>query len=207
MSKKRSVGELWACVCCSLTLEDNIVPAVMQCSPFAHTICTACADDLLEKGDAKCPQCRTPFAFVRPLAEFVDTDDVNVASALAKKAKTKETLEDRLQQVLQSIDNDTVRQRVKHLATKVVEAVDFMIKRNFASCIHGGGDVPEFDKSNVRIRVKGRRSRTELQRSMEGVTSAVLQYVQPLFPHLVIKPYSNAQKPTRYMWCRIQKRD
>lgn len=206
MSKKRSIGELWSCVCCLLTLEDNIVPAVMQCKPFAHTICTNCADDLITKGNAKCPKCRTPFASVRPLAEFVDTDDANVASALAKKSKTAvDSFQERLDQVLETIENVTLRERVKHMTKRMQTSLNYMTERTVQSCQSGDSYVPEFDKRNVKIRVKGKHTRVDLQTAMERVTTAVITYVQPLFPKLVIKPYSNYYKPARYLWIHIKK--
>jgi len=206
MSKKRSIGELWSCICCDLTLEDNIVPAVMQCKPFAHTICTICADDLLTKGNAKCPKCRTPFASVRPLAEFVDTDDANVASALAKKAKSSvDAFQERLNHVLETIENATMRERVKHMTKRMERAITYLETRIIQSCNSGDSVVPVFDRDNVKIRVKGKQTRGDLQRTMERVTSAVITHVQPLFPNLVIKPYSNEHKPARYLWIHIKK--
>lgn len=206
MSKKRSIGDLWSCICCELTLEDNIVPAVMQCKPFAHTICTVCADELLTKGNAKCPKCRTPFASVRPLAEFVDTEDGNVASALAKKSKSSaDTFQEKLDQVLETIDSATMRERVKHMTKRMERSLTFLANRSVQSCMSGDVSVPDFDRDNVKIRVKGKRTRDDLQRAMERVTSGVITHVQPLFPKLVIKPYSNGHKPARYLWIHINK--
>lgn len=173
-----------------------------------HHLHRVCADELLTKRNAKCPKCRTPFASVRPLAEFVDTEDGNVASALAKKSKSSaDTFQEKLDQVLETIDNATMRERVKHMTKRMERSLTFLANRSIQSCMSGDISVPDFDRDNVKIRVNGKRTRDDLQRAMERVTSDVIAHVQPLFPKLVMKPYSNGHKPAMYLWIHIKKID
>lgn len=204
-TKKRTIADLWSCSCCLGTLEDDCVPAVMNCKPFAHAICVTCADKLLEQPPAKCPKCNAEFTHVRPLVEFVDTDNEAVASTLAKKAnKGSATFEQNLAAVLATIDNNVVCERVKFLAQRTKGTIERMDACGWPGAIAGSDNVPLFDKDNVSIRVSGKNtSRDKLQIRMELMTIQVIDYVQPLFPKVQIKPYSNPGKPCRYLWVRV----
>lgn len=205
VTKKRTIIDLWSCSCCLGTLEDDCVPAVMNCKPFAHAICVSCADELLKRSPAKCPKCNTEFTYVRPLAEFVDTDNEVVASTLAKKAKKSSTpFEENLAAVLATIDNTVIRERVKFFVERTKSTVEHISVRGWSGAISGSNVVPNFDKNYVSIRVSSKNtSRNILQEDMKRLTKQVVDYVQPLFPKVKIEPYSDPDKPCRYLWVRV----
>lgn len=208
VAKKRTIADLWSCSCCLGTLEDDCVPAVMNCRPFAHAICVTCADKLLERSSAKCPKCNTEFTHVRPLAEFVDTNNEGVASTLAKKAKKNgTTFEENLAAVLATIDNNVINQRVKFFAERTKGTIEHMEARGWSRASKGSAFVPLFDKSYVSIRVSSKNtSRDKLQEDMKRLTKQVIDYVQPLFPKVKLEPHSDKGKPCRYLWVRIKQK-
>ena len=207
-NKKRTIADLWSCCCCLGTLEDNCIPAVMNCQPFAHAICVGCADKLLEAPPAKCPKCQTAFTFVRPLVEFVDTDNEAVASALAKKAKKESApFQQNLAAVLATIDNNVVQERVKFLAERTKTTIEHLYARGWYAAISGSDYVPQFDRNYVRIRVTRKGvTRVMLQALMERLTNEVVGYVQPLFPNVKIEPWSNPDEACRYLWIRVARK-
>jgi len=212
MTSKKRLLDQWECPVCTLTLDDSCVPAVMNCRPFAHVICMACANELLQRGQAKCPKCMTPFADARPLSDFVDNDNAEVADTLAKRARLTTPFEQRLAVRLAEIDDHTIRQRVEFLARRTLTNIATMKQRGFQVRICYSSTIPAFDAGKVAIRVTDARrimgirrpNRVKLTDELNAITQVVLPYVEDLFAAEAKLEVKLATNHTSYLSLRVE---
>ena len=189
--RKRGAPEEWACPVCLETIGDGCVPAVMNgCTPFAHVACTKCLAEIAKQqgGEASlCPKCRAPFTSFRPLADFVDADDADVASELKRRRQSSASLAERIDAL--AIDDPLLKQRVTECSRL------FEYNRRNTPLIESetwtswGLAVPPFDSgraaltmTEARKRKIEARDRHDLARHLDALTASVLPSMNVLYP-------------------------
>lgn len=208
---KRKLLADWSCPVCFDTVSEQCIPAVMNgCVPFAHVVCMSCLNLLLEQKQALCPECRAPFASIRPLAAFVDKSDPVIADALAKKAKVV-TLEDKLAAL--DISDEQTKLRVAYVAKRIVKSLQTDYYRIQGAVFSYSTHVPDFDKDHVCLRVidtarvlRVRHDSRRLNQYLNNVTASIIPYLGELFPQCLFKARSYKSRTRMYMGLRIHKR-
>jgi hypothetical protein len=191
--KKRKIMEEWACPVCLETIGEGCVPAVMNgCTPFAHVACTKCLTALQAQNTLLCPKCRAPFSTFRPLADFVDTEDAEVASQL-KKRRNSDSLTDRIDAL--PINDPVLKARVEWCAREFDSRVKDYPEVATESSVTWSQYVPEFDKTRVALTLADARNidgfvckrRCDLVSRLHALTQGVLPFLRILFPQYELR--------------------
>lgn len=197
----------WACPVCLDTIEEGAVPSVLSgCTPFAHVVCVKCVAGL----GGLCPKCRAPFHSFRPLADFVDSDDKDVADVLAKQARIELTLDQRLAAL--DIADPLVRRRVVFRARNLAAFVAQMRASGLRARYQWVSRVPDFDALNVPLTVKRARelgmrvTLAALHARMRVITDEVVPHLTALFAGKVRIATCELAK-LRYMPLRVTRLD
>lgn len=209
--RKRKLLEEWSCPVCLDTVGEQCIPAVMNgCVPFAHVACLSCLNELLAQKNALCPECRVPFASVRPLAAFVDKDDPVIADALAKKARVV-TLGDRLAAL--EIEDERTKKRVAFVARRTEKSLTSDYYRVGGSVIAWSTKVPLFDKDRVCLLashtqrvMKRRMSLAQLGERLDWITNSIIPYLCTLFPDCTFLAHRRRRDRHSYMCLNIRKK-
>jgi hypothetical protein len=188
--RKRAVPEEWACPVCLETIGDGCVPAVMNgCTPFAHVACTKCLAEIKSLGVAAalCPKCRAPFSTFRPLADFVDADDVDVASELKRRRQSSASLVERIDAL--ALDDPLLKQRVTECARLFELNRRNMPLMETQIWTSWGKGVPAFDAQRAALTLADAKkckinvkSRVELKEHLDALTASVLPSMHMLYP-------------------------
>ncbi len=200
--RKRKVMQEWACPVCLETIDEGCVPAVMNgCTPFAHVACSKCLTEMKAQNKALCPKCRAPFSTIRALADFVDTDDADVAEELKKRQKSNDSLADRIEAL--AIDDPLLKQRVVVSANNFADTLQKSPRAELGIWCCWRTFVSEFDDPRAALTLTEARKkkikvrdRYELQVHLDALTTTVLPALHLLFPKFRFESHTdyNSQK-------------